>query len=80
MSPSRHSTQLGVDIDCTWALRYHARMKSSDAVGLSCFVIALIALEAVARNMRPQWWGAWLAVSWAVALIAIIAGRHWKDM
>lgn len=48
--------------------------------GRQALLTKLTLLEAVARNMRPQWWGAWLAVSWAVALIAIIAGRHWKDM
>lgn len=55
-------------------------MKHSDAVGLSFFAIVLIALEAVARDTRPSWWGYWLALSWVGTLIAIIVGRHWKDV
>ncbi len=50
-------------------------MKRTDWVGLSFYIVLLFALEMVARNHRPVWWGAWVAIGWAVTLTVIIIGR-----
>lgn len=50
-------------------------MKKSDLVGLSFYAFVMLALELVARNRRPSWWG-WLMVgAWIVSLIAIVVPR-----
>lgn len=39
-------------------------MKRSDLVGLSFYVVTLVALELVARDRRPWWWGWLLVAGW----------------
>lgn len=51
-------------------------MKRSDLFGLTFYVTTLVALELVARDRRPWWWGWLLVASWVTCLVAIIGGRH----
>lgn len=53
-------------------------MKRSDSyfVGLSFYIVTLVALELVARDRRPWWWGWLLVAGWIACLVVVVAGRE----